>query len=65
MKNANYKTKLIALILLLCTLPLVFSSCGGKAEYEEFYYSYDEFAEFIKKYNSKNDGFVSTFMFGL
>ena len=28
MKNANYKTKLIVLILLLCTVTLMFSSCA-------------------------------------
>ena len=66
MKNANYKTKLIVLILLICTVMLMFSSCflraGGQGEREAVYYSHEEFLEFIKKYNSKNDGFVSTFI---
>ena len=30
MKNTNFKTKLIALILLLCTVTLMFSSCARK-----------------------------------
>lgn len=58
--------RLIALLILLCTVTLMFNSCflraGGKAEMHEVFYSHEEFLEFIKKYNSKNDGFVSTFI---
>ena len=35
MKNANFKTKLIALILLMCTLTIMFSSCETDVKIEK------------------------------
>ena len=75
MKNTNLKfnkTKLVAklmLVILLLTSTLTLASCGGPnlfgnyhREYEQTYYTHEEFNGFIEKYNSKNDGAVSTFI---
>ena len=69
MKNTNTtldKTKLIARLLvlvLLVTSALSFVGCmGGKSRNMRFFNSHDEMVKFIEKYNSKNDGFVYTFI---
>ena len=65
MKFQTNKTKLIALLLLLCTVTLMFSSClwtGGKVHRTIVFYTHDELVEFVEKYNSKNDGSVYTFV---
>ena len=65
MKFQANKTKLIALILLLCMATFMFSSClwtGGKVDRTIVFYTHDELVEFVEKYNSKNDGVVYTFV---
>ena len=75
MKNTNLKlnkTKLIArlmIVILLLTSTLTLVSCGeanifGFYDHQcsDEYYSHEEFQRFIEKYNSKNDGFVGTFI---
>ncbi len=58
------------LVIILATSVLSLSSCGGPNIFgyynnqscSEEYYSHKEFQNFIEKYNSKNDGFVATFI---
>ena len=71
MKNTN-KTKLVARLMLVVVLvvsTLTLFSCGGpnifgyyRAERNCEYSSHQEFKSFVEKYNSKNDGTVSTFV---
>ena len=60
------KRKIIALILLLCTVMLMFSSCflweGGKVSCLREFDSHYELISFVKEYNSQNDGSVYTFV---
>ena len=69
MKNTKYKpnkTKLIARVLvlvLLVTSTFNFVGCmGGKSRNMRFFNSHNELLEFVQNYNSKNDGFVYTFI---
>lgn len=57
--------KIIALLLLLFTVTLMFSSClfsSGEAMREINFSSHSELVDFVEDYNSKNDGFVDTFV---
>ena len=72
MKNSNRKTKLIARVMLLVFLlasAVSFVGCGEAnllgyydQQCREEYYSHEEFQNFIEKYNSRNDGFVGSFI---
>lgn len=69
MKNTNFKTKLIArvmLVILLISGVLPLGSCNGgwgsTVDKTVSFASNDEFIDFIERYNSKNDGFVYTFI---
>ena len=72
MKNKTLKliTKAL-LVIILATSVLTLSGCYSisrklfgnyRAERNALYNSHAELVEFIEKYNSKNDGFVSTFI---
>ena len=62
MKNIKLVAKIMLLVLLL-TSAFSFVGCmGGKSRNMRFFNSHDEMLKFIEKYNSKNDGFVYTFM---
>ena len=57
----------VMLVVILLTSVLGLSGCrklfgNYRANRNMEYYSHAEFVEFIEKYNSKNDGFVSTFI---
>lgn len=61
------KTKLIARIMflvLLLTSMFSFAGCARTAKVNRSFsfFSHDELVKFIEKYNSKNDGFVFTFL---
>ena len=64
--NKTNKTRLIArgmLLVLLITSAFSFTGCfSGKSKNMRFFDSHNELLEFIEKYNSKNDGFVYTFI---
>ena len=69
MKNANFKTKLIArvmLVILLISGVLPLGSCNGgwgsPVDRSISLESKEELVQFVEKYNSKNDGFVHTFV---
>ncbi len=69
MKNANFKTKLIARIMLLVLLlasALILTACpgglGSPVDRSIYFESKEELVHFVEKYNSKNDGFVYTFV---
>ena len=67
MKNSNTKTKLVARVMLLVLLfasVLLFVACNDEEIVDTTisFTSNDKFIEFIKKYNSQNDGFVYTFV---
>ena len=56
-------TARVMLVVLLLTSALSFSACGkGWGEFSGYYYSHAEFVEFVKEYNSINDGEVLTFL---
>jgi hypothetical protein len=60
------KSKLVArvmLVILLVASALNFGACGkGWSQFSGCYYSHTEFMEFVKEYNSINDGEVLTFL---
>ena len=65
----NFKTnkrKFVAkilLLVLLATSALTLTACpGGKGHHMRLFNSHDELLKFVEKYNSKNDGFVYTFV---
>ena len=71
MKNTNLKlnkTKLIAklmlVVILATTVSLSLSSCIWSSSMNRIirFESYKELLEFVEEYNSKNDGFVYTFV---
>lgn len=67
MKNMNLKTKLIAramFFVVLLASAINFSGCTTKSTVNRslHYKSHANLIKFIEKYNSKNDGFVNTFI---
>jgi hypothetical protein len=67
MKKIKQILAKVMLVVVLLTSVLSLSGCrklfGKYRAHEEYLYkSHAEFVEFIEKYNSKNDGFVSTFI---
>ena len=68
MKNQTTKfnkSKLVArgmLVVFLLYSVLAMVACGSSSEFSKMYASNQEFVDFIEKFNSQNDGSVSTFV---